>query len=149
MAGAAAGGLARSDPEREIPERIARQFPDIRLIAILRDPVERALSHYAMARNVGPESRDPETAFDELLRPEALAEARQDPHGLHGYVAFGEYGRILRGYLDVFEASQVLTVSTAQLAADPQSVLSSVWPFVGVADHVPADLHTRYMVSSE
>lgn len=149
MAGAPMEGVAREDPEREIPERIARQFPGVKLIAILRDPVKRALSHYSMARNVGPETRDVDTAFSELLEPTALAASRRDPHRLQGYVVLGEYGRILRGYLDVFDPSQVLTLSTGELASDPRSVLASVWPFIGVPDHEPADLHTRYMVSSE
>lgn len=149
MAGVPREGATRDDPEREIPERIARQLPDIKLIAILRDPVERALSHYSMARKVGAETRDPETALDELLRPEVLEAARREPRGLQGYLVLGEYGRVLRGYLDVFDASQLLTLSTAELADDPKSVLDSVWSFLGVDHHEPADLNKRYMVSAD
>jgi Sulfotransferase domain len=149
MAGAPLDPVEREDLEREIPERIARQFPDIKLIAILRDPVERAVSQYTMGRNVGAETRGPDEAFEQLLQPAALARARRDPHGLEGYVVLGEYGRLLRGYLDVFGSSQLLPLSTAQLSDDPRSVLERVWRFVGVDDYVPADLHQRYMVSAE
>jgi hypothetical protein len=149
MAGAPIDPVEREDVEREIPERIARVFPDIRLIAILRDPVERAMSQYTMNRNVGAETRDPDGAFDELLRADSLAAARRDPQGLQGYVVLGEYGRILRGYVDVFGAEQLLTLSTAQLADDPRAVLTAVWRHVGVGDYEPADLNQRYMVSSE
>src|SRR4051812_37547337 len=149
MAGVPLDPITREHPEREIPERIARRFPDIKLIAILRDPVDRAISQYTMGRNVGADTRDPDTAFDELLRPESLEAARRDPEGLQGYVVFGEYGRILRGYWDVFDSSQLLTLSTAQLDQDPEAVLSAVWSFLGVAEHTPADLETRYMVSAD
>jgi hypothetical protein len=149
MNGIPRDGAAREDFEREIPERIARQFPDIRLIAILRDPVQRALSQYAMGRNVGAESRDPDTVFGELLEPTALEQSRRSPRGLNGYIVLGEYGRILRGYLDAFDASQLLTLSTAQLGEDPEQVLASVWRFVGVDENVEIDLNTRYMVSAD
>jgi hypothetical protein len=150
MSGAAVGGDATTHREREIPERIARRFPDIKLIAILRDPVKRALSQYAMARNLGLESRDPDTAFEELLEPSALAEARRNPPDLKGgYVVLGEYARILQGYLDVFEPSQLLVLQTTRLAEDPESLLASVWRFIGVDDYVPDDLDTRRNVSSD
>jgi hypothetical protein len=149
MAGAPIDLVEREDLEHEIPERIARLFPEIRLIAILRDPIERAMSQYTMNRNVGAETRDPDTAFDELLRPDAIAAARRDPQGLRGYVVLGEYGRILRGYVDVFGAGQLLTLSTAELAEDPRAVLSAVWRHLGVEEYEPADLNKRYMVSAE
>ena len=77
--------------ERIIPERIRAQFPDVKLIAILRDPVERCVSHYGMRVLRGHEdSRSFDGMIAELLTPGALESCRR----LEGprYVVWGEYG---------------------------------------------------------
>ena len=50
-----------------VPERVAVTIPDIRLIAVLRDPVERAYSHYQMMRR----SKREELSFEDALEAEA------------------------------------------------------------------------------
>src|SRR6478609_8226330 len=49
-----------------VPERVAAMLPDVRLIAILRDPVERAYSHYQRAPRNG---REP-LSFEQALAAE-------------------------------------------------------------------------------
>ncbi len=84
--------------ERTVPTRMRELLPDVRLIAILRDPVERARSHHRMTATKGRERRSFDEAIDEQLRPDALAALRSAPDEGVGYVAWGEYGRILAGY---------------------------------------------------
>jgi hypothetical protein len=62
--------------ERTVPLRIHERLPDVRMIAILRDPVERALSHHRMAVMIGRERRSFDDVVGELLRPNALDRAR-------------------------------------------------------------------------
>src|SRR5437588_10561271 len=100
---------------RTVPTRIKERLPDVRLIAVLRDPVPRARSHHSMTRYEGWDTRSVDQAVDELLQPEALEKARRDIHEITGYVVFGEYGRILGGYLDVFPREQLLVVFTRDL----------------------------------
>src|SRR5205807_7414257 len=98
--------------ERTVPLRIRELLPETRLIAILRDPVERARSHHRMAVMNRIEERTFERAIDDLLQTDALADARREPREQTGYVAWGEYGRILAGYFDVFSPEQILIVFT-------------------------------------
>lgn len=134
--------------ERTVPRRIHEKLPDVRLIAILRDPVERARSHHAMAVMNGWETRSFPEAMRELLPPDALASARRVPAETTGYVAWGEYGRILAGYLEVFPRSQLLVLDTSDLQRDPELVLRSVYEFLDVdAGFVPDNLGTNYRPS--
>lgn len=123
--------------ERTIPSRIQERIPHVRLVAILRDPVERALSHHAMMVMNAAESRSFDDAITELLTPEKIMLARSAPTETNAYVAWGEYGRILGGYLDVFPRKQLLVLFTRDLAHDPKSLLHRLYDFIGV-DTEPA-----------
>lgn len=131
--------------ERTVPLRIREQLPDVRLVAILRDPVERARSHHRMALMNGFERRPFDEAIRELLRPESLAQSRQRPEVNTGYVTWGEYGRILAGYLDVFPREQILVVFTEELERAPERLLRRVHEFLDVTpDFIPDNLGIRY-----
>jgi hypothetical protein len=132
---------------RTVPSRIREQLPDVRLIAILRDPVERAVSHHRMEVGRGREQRSFDQAVDDLLEPGTLARARRFPRESLGYVAWGEYGRILSGYYEVFAREQLLVLFTAELERDPGECLRRIHEFLGVnPDFVPDDLGVRYGV---
>jgi hypothetical protein len=132
--------------ERTVPLRIHECLPSVRLIAILRDPVERALSGHREAVMKGHDRRSFDDAVVELLRPEALERARQHPqHTGTGYIVWGEYGRILTGYFDVFPREQVLVVFTDELERAPTQLLSRIQAFIGVSpDFVPDNLGEKF-----
>ncbi len=135
--------------ERTVPERIRARLPDVRLIAILRDPVERAESHYKMMLMDGRETRTFDDAVNTLLRPDVLADSRRHPAELHGYVTWGEYGRILSGYFDVFAPEQMLILFTHDLRVAPGQLLRRIYDFLGVGhEGSPNDLTTKYREGS-
>lgn len=146
------GGLYESNGEeaeshgvRTVPSRINEALPGVRLIAILRDPVERALSHHRMLVMRGLERRSFDEAIGKLLRPHALEKTRARPRERTGYITWGEYGRILTGYFDVFPREQILVVFTEELERAPAQLLSRIQEFIGVRpDFEPDNLGRRY-----
>jgi hypothetical protein len=132
--------------ERTVPTRMRESLPNVRLVAILRDPVERALSGHREAVMKGQDRRSFDDAIGELLQPDALESARRRPqHMGTGYVVWGEYGRILAGYFDVFPREQILVVFTDELERAPAPLLSRIQEFIGVrADFAPDDLGEKY-----
>ena len=135
--------------EHTVPRRIRERLPDARLIAILRDPAERALSHHRMAVMNEIETRPFAQAVDELLRPEALEQARREPREVTGYVAWGEYGRLLTGYFETFSEGQILVTFTEDLERDPEGLLRRVYGFLGVrSDFTPENIGARYRVGA-
>jgi hypothetical protein len=134
---------------RTVPQRIRDQMPDVRLIAILREPARRALSHYQMQVLRGRESRSFEMVIDELLSRDALERSREQPEEHNSYITWGEYGRILTGYLDVFPREQLMIVFTDDLERSPEGLLRRLHEFIGVEpDLMPDNLGTRYRESS-
>ncbi|MEE4662051.1 MAG: sulfotransferase [Halieaceae bacterium] len=126
----------------EAPARIARLMPQTRLVAILRDPVERAWSHYQMCRRREVELRDFEAAMDHCLTLQQQCRARVATPPRHTlgyeseaafYLAWSEYGRILQQYLFHFPREQILVLTTQELKQDPAAALDRVLAFIGLA----------------
>jgi hypothetical protein len=131
----------------ETARRIHSLFPDVKLIAMLRDPVERAISSYWQTAVLGDEERSLDDALDEELSAAALAAARARPTDGHQHIVAGEYGRILQAYLGSFRREQIFVGSTAVLGSEPMVLLRELWRFLGVDDsHVPPNLDVRYQV---
>jgi hypothetical protein len=119
-------------------EAIRRELPDAKLVAVLRDPAERAYSDYLMYRRDGRERLD----FGAALDAQAARAATGDPTGF--YVATGFYGEQLARYFERFPAEQIRVHVFEDLVAAPEVVLADVFRFLGVDDaFVPDDLGGR------
>jgi hypothetical protein len=114
-----------------IAERIAGLLPDIRLIALLRDPVERARSQHAMNVARGRERRGVDHAMSQSLRTDALRQGRLAPEDTNSYVVQGEYGRILGDYLNFFPRDALHVELSDSLSRDPLGVVRRVLCFLG------------------
>jgi hypothetical protein len=131
--------------EEVIPRRILHALPDVRLICVLRDPVERACSHHRMMALGGSEPRSFAAAVEELIEPAALERARLARTRLNGYIVNGEYARLLGGFLRVFPRSQLKAIFTDDLQQRPAETLADLFAFLGVsADFVPRNVGQRY-----
>ncbi len=138
-------GSDGSYDERTVPSRIRERLPNVRLVALLRDPVERALSHHQMAVMSGIETRSLTEAVEDLLGRESLERARRQPEEATAYIVWGEYGRILAGFLDVFSREQILILFTNELEQTPHQLLGRLHQHLNVAsDFIPDNLGTRY-----
>lgn len=130
-----------------VPERINQLLPDVKVIALLRDPVERAVSHHKHEVRRTFESLDLEQALaaeDARLAGEA-EKLLSDPgylsfnHQHYSYVARGRYADQVERYMDLFGPDQVLVVESEDLWESPKPVLSKVLAFLGVDDWEPAE----------
>jgi hypothetical protein len=124
-------------------ERIAAYNPAMRLIVLLRDPVERAWSHWKMEYARGVETRPFAWCIREGRR--RLFEAQ--PWGHHrefSYVERGFYGEQLEAALAIFPREQILVLGAEDLNRDPAAVLAKVRTFLGLspgADPRPRRVH--------
>jgi hypothetical protein len=110
--------------------RIAETCPDIKLIAMLRNPIDRAISNFRRSRRLyGWDDPD----FD------AATERMSDESGGLEQIPFiraGEYGRILSRYAAKFDRAQIKVLFTDDLAARPQWLYREAFMFLGVdPDH--------------
>lgn len=107
--------------------------PDIKIVAILREPIERAFSHYKTAqRRVGAD-KNFEQATTDFLDYSKKPENREkdwDPVELAFYGS--EYGTILEQYYAVFKKEQILVVYFEELKNNPQALINKLCKFIGV-----------------
>ena len=104
-----------------VPERIAKVLPQARLIALLRDPVQRAYSDYQQVRRKG---REP-LPFEEAIE----AEKRQ-PKGLRGYLSRGIYVDHLLCWSRFFAEDQLLVLKSEDFFGHTQETLERVLDFL-------------------
>lgn len=108
-------------------ENVKRRVPDARLIAILRDPVERAYSEYLHFRRDGDEPLD---SFAAAL--DAEEERIRNDWAMGRYVDRGRYDEQLRRYLRRFDREQIRVVLHEDLVQSPETVLRSLCSHIGV-----------------
>jgi hypothetical protein len=110
-------------------------LPDTRIVAVLRDPVARAFSHYQHEKTRGRESRSFAQAVNEELRenslpPEFGIALRADARPQLGYVARGYYALQLELLLDLFPQQHVLVIDSADLFEDTAGTCRRVFEFL-------------------
>lgn len=112
----------------EVPARLHALLPQARLIAILRDPVRRAISHYDHRHRHGRELRSIEEA---LTAPHDIDDdGRQVPHNL--YKNRGYYAQQLKRFLEVYPREQLLVLRSEDLFSDPDAVYRQVLEFLRI-----------------
>lgn len=117
-----------------VAERIHQALPGVKLIAILRHPVQRAWSHYRMMAQRGHLAGDFARDVDMLLAADAGNRERQvSDH--NGFLYGSEYGRILEPYFRMFQRDQLLILYTENLKSDPLAVLREFFGFLEVDIH--------------
>jgi len=111
-------------------ERIARYNPNIRLIFIFRDPVERAWSHWRMEYARGWETEPFAWAIRE---GRARVDSPEAPgcHRVFSYVERGFYAAQLRQVYRLFDPGQILLLASEALKHAPDETLARVCRFVG------------------
>jgi Sulfotransferase domain len=112
-------------------ERIAAYNPAMRLIVVLRDPVQRAWSHWKMEYARGAETRP----FAWCIREGRQRLFEAQPWGFHrefSYVERGFYGEQVERLLGLFPREQLLALRAEDLRADSAGTLSRVRAFLGL-----------------
>jgi len=138
-----------------VPGRVAAMLPDARLVAILRNPVDRAYSHYQLSVRGGWETR----SFEEALaaEPERIAGEAQrlldDPdftghsHRYHSYRTRGLYVEQLERWWAVFPSDRLLVLRSEDMFADPAAVYAELAAFLGLAPDDRRAFKSRNRVS--
>ena len=115
-----------------VPERIAATYPHMKLVVLLRDPVERAHSNYRRSVESGLEKLDFDTAVrteDDRLRALSGEMAEIAPYA---YAGRSLYHSQLKRYLEWFPPEQMLILFSDELEDAPEALAARVFSFLGV-----------------
>lgn len=123
----------------DAPKRIKARLPDVKMVAVLRNPIEQAFSHYLYARA---QMIEPLESFDDALaaEPQRLADHWQP---LFQYGDFPRYGEQLARFYDEFPADQLRIFLYEDYRGDPRAMLREIFGFIGVDPQFEPDIEVE------
>jgi len=116
------------------PAQITALIPHAKFIAVLRDPAERAYSHFLMRRRQGKEFRE---SFAQCIEEEDIDPARSYKHR-------GLYGEQLQRYLKYFPPKQLKIFLYENFVERPEDLLREAFTFLDVESSFTPDMSERY-----
>jgi hypothetical protein len=123
-----------------VPQRMHNCVPDVKLIFVLRDPVERAFSNYLMDLCSG--HYVPKQTFGYIIRNEGKI------NGIHRrIVSGGFYCRYIKRFEQYFGREKMLFILYDDLKKNIQNVEKTIYEFLGIDDSFRADKPGDKMVS--
>jgi hypothetical protein len=103
--------------DSQAPGRIRETLPDARLIVCLRNPIDRAYSHYQMAKAKGHTSR----TFQQVI------EADEER-----FIGRGEYGQQIERYMNRFPGEQLLVLIFEEMFETPDHHRERIATFLDI-----------------
>lgn len=125
------------------PERISHYLPDAKLIVILRNPIERAYSHYLMLVRNGVEKPN---QFIQAIQNEGERDKNRLLPAIP-YISGGFYYSQLSRYFDRFGVDQIKIYLYEDLVADSTALLKDIFKFIDVSPDFEPDVSTKHNVS--
>jgi len=136
-------------------QRIKDTIPQVKLIAMLRDPVDRAYSHYQHSVRLGLET----LSFAEAIEKENERLSGEEgkiinnpdyksfSHRHYTYLTRGLYAGQISRWLDYFPREQILIIKSEDFFGEPGSVIQRVFTFLELPEWTPKRLVTRNITS--
>ena len=129
-------------PNPIAPQRTIELTPDVKLIVMLRNPVDRAYSHYQHRFGRGRETR----TFEEVVETdkEVLKDGwsglpandyKRLGHLHYSYLPRGFYADQIKTWMDVFPKEQFLFIRAEDFFSDTQAIYDEVLAFLGLSEH--------------
>lgn len=126
-----------------VPGKIKEYLPDVKLIAVLRNPVDRAYSQFNYYLREGQEDC---TDFATIAaRDIERVEMRKAPSQ---YTSWGMYSVHLERYLKFFDKSQIKLVIFEEFVREPDRVMAEVFEFLGVDPDAKVDTSKQHNVTT-
>ena len=120
------------------PQKIKDVLPDVKIIILLRDPVERAFSHYLMDLRLG--------LVDMSLESTVSGEVDNEKSRLfyQQYIELGLYYEQVKRYLNIFGKEQVKIYLQEDLRAKGNNVITDLYTFLGVDETYRPDMTRQH-----
>lgn len=115
-----------------VPQKIKNYNTNAKIIIVLRDPVDRAYSHYLMDRRLGYVENEISTIFKNPSKY---------PVHYQQYFLLGEYYSQVKRYISIFGEKSVLVISDQRFKDTPLDVLENICKFLGI--EYQDDLYTE------
>lgn len=121
-----------------VPEDIKKYNPNAKIIIMLRNPIERAFSHYLMDYRLGLIS----DSFENVL---AKKSKHKNAHLFYQqYIEVSKYSKQIQRYLDFFEKDSILFIDYEDLKINVSKTVDQVYNFLHISTEFAADINTKH-----
>jgi len=123
-----------------VPYRISKAIPDVKIIAMLRNPIDRAYSNYHYAVKMKVEnlsfeeaiSKEQERLEGELVKMQNDENYFSFNHQNFSYLTRGIYVDQLKTWYDFFSEQQILVIRSEDFYVDSDSITNQVFEFLRI-----------------
>jgi len=119
------------------PQLISNVVPLAKIIIILRDPIERAFSHYLMHLSNGTETRSFRIVIEDAIKPTTNDYIQR-------IVEAGFYSKQLQRYKKYFKADQMKILIFEEFIQDTEKHVKEIMEFLNVNEHIPKNIRIKY-----
>ena len=121
-----------------VAEDIKKYNPNAKIIIMLRNPIERAFSHYLMDYRLGLIS----DSFENVL---AKKSKHKNAHLFYQqYIEVSKYSKQIQRYLDFFEKDSILFIDYEDLKINVSKTVDQVYNFLHISTEFAADINTKH-----
>jgi len=121
-----------------VAEDIKKYNPNAKIIIMLRNPIERAFSHYLMDYRLGLIS----DSFENVL---AKKSKHKNAHLFYQqYIEVSKYSRQIQRYLDFFEKDNILFIDYEDFKKNVSKTVFHVYSFLNISTGFTADINTKH-----
>jgi hypothetical protein len=121
------------------PKAIHDAVPDARIIMILRDPIERAFSHYLMSVR----QKEETLPFYDAIEKDYKS-SEKGYFISHLYVELGLYAEQIGRYIETFGFKNIKVLIFEDFIKEPQTAVNDVLEFLGLEPYRPANIGKVY-----
>lgn len=127
---------------KSAPDCIKEHAPDVKLVAVLRNPIDRAYSQFVYWQREG---KEVETDFAKIVNEEL---DNMQAENSDSYIMRGMYGSQLQRYFDIFPKEQIRVYLFEDLCERPEEMLKDVFGFLNIDDTFKVNFSKNYNVST-
>ncbi len=123
---------------KDVPKKINDYNPDAKIIILLRNPIERAYSHYLMDYRLGLVNEN----FNEIIKKKI--KHKNAKLYFQQYIELGEYANQIKRYLNEFDINQIMIIDYEDFIKETHLVINKVHRFLGVDNNFVPESNKKY-----
>jgi len=122
----------------DVPKKIIKYNPNAKIVIMLRNPIDRAFSHYLMDYRLGLVSEKFETIIQKKSKHKYANLFYQQ------YIQVSEYTRQIKNYLNIFSKENICIIDYEDFKKNTSDVVNRVYIFLGVDNSFQPCLRNKY-----
>ncbi|MGY8917438.1 MAG: sulfotransferase family protein [Flavobacteriales bacterium] len=123
---------------KNVPQKIKSYNPEAKIIIMLRDPIDRAFSHYLMDYRLGLVS----DSFEDIIDQKSVHKNAKLFY--QQYIELSEYTNQVKRYLNVFDGKEILFIEYEDLKKDALGIVKKTYLFLGVNQVYRPDVNKKH-----